>query len=84
MTNRAHTWSFDQHNLKHYAYMGEKLCNWGEPERAPHYRGLQDHVHRRPTDRPCPSHSRDTDTLHLSSMCTSQKDITKIDLSKQM
>ena len=27
------------------------LFNWGEPERAPHYRGLRDHVHR-PTDRP--------------------------------
>ena len=26
-------------------------CYWGEPERAPHYRGLRDHVHW-PTDRP--------------------------------
>ena len=48
---------------------------WGEPERAPHYRGLRDHVHRptdrstdRPTDRPCPSHSRDTDTLHVPTL----------------
>ena len=53
--------------------------NWGEPERAPHYRGLREHVHRptdrpgdqptdRPTDRPCPSHSRDTETLHVPTL----------------
>ena len=52
---------------------GEKLCNWGEPERVPHYRGLRDHEHRQPTDRPCPSHSHDTDTLHLSSTVVSRK-----------
>ena len=56
-----------------------RMINWGEPERAPHYRGLRDHVHRptdrptdqptdRPTDRPCPSHSRDTDTLHVPTL----------------
>ena len=28
----------------------QRITNWGEPERAPHYRGLWDHVHR-PTDR---------------------------------
>ena len=50
--------------------------NWCEPERAPHYRGLREHVHRptdrpgdqptdRPTDRPCPSQSRDIDRLHV-------------------
>ena len=53
--------------------------HWGEPERAPHYRGLREHVHRptdrpgdqptdRPTDRPCPSHSRDTETLHVPTL----------------
>ena len=31
------------------------FCCWGGPERAPHYRGLRDHVHR-PTDRVCPIH----------------------------
>ena len=36
------------------SFLGGTLY-WGEPERAPHYRGLRDHVHRptdRPTDRP--------------------------------
>ena len=40
---------------------------WGEPERAPHYRGLQGHMHRL-TDRPCLSHSCDTDTLHVPTL----------------
>ena len=56
---------------KEFTYHG--LTSWGEPERAPHYRGLRDHMHRptdRPTeaDRPCPSHSRDTDTLHVPTL----------------
>jgi len=32
-----------------------RTSNWGEPERAPHYCGLRDHVHR-PTDRVRPIH----------------------------
>ena len=51
------------HEKTHYVC----VFNWGEPERAPYYRGLQDHVHR-PTNRPCPSHSRDTDTLHVPTL----------------
>ena len=51
------------HEKTHYVC----VFNWGEPERAPYYRGLQDHVHR-PTNRPCPSHSHDTDTLHVPTL----------------
>ena len=37
-----------------------ELLYWGEPERAPHYRGLREHVHR-PTDRP--TDARPTDRV---------------------
>ena len=39
----------------------DTTCYWGEPERAPHYRGLRDHVHR-PTDRPI---NRDRPTVSV-------------------
>ena len=50
---------------RHSVYMRQSF--WDEPEWAPHYRGLWEHVHR-PTDRPCLSHSRDTDTLHVPTL----------------
>ena len=47
--------------------------NWGEPAQAPHQHSLQEHVHRPInwlTYRSCPSHSRDTDMLHMATLPT--------------